>query len=111
MQDDARERTALRQIVAKPVQMLEVVRADRATRLDLDADKRAVVGTINLDYRSLYLHFENGVYLENVSEIKAMKKDFEDTFKDCKILEDKDVKTGIFKASWQAILRLFAPLL
>jgi len=74
-------------------------------------DKRAVVGTINLDYRSLYLHFENGVYLENVSEIKAMKKDFEDTFKDCKILEDKDVKTGIFKASWQAILRLFAPLL
>ena len=74
-------------------------------------DVRAVVGTINLDYRSLYLHFENGVYMENVSEIKEMKKDFSDTFEKCKVLEDKDVKTGIFKASWQAILRIFAPLL
>ncbi len=73
-------------------------------------DKRAVVGTINMDYRSLYLHFENGIYMENVKEIKDVKKDMDETLKDCKKLNDKDVKSGIFKSIWQSILRLFAPL-
>lgn len=73
-------------------------------------DKRAVVGTINMDYRSLYLHFENGIYMENVKEIKDVKKDMDETLKDCKKLNDKDVKSGIFKGIWQSILRLFAPL-
>ena len=48
-------------------------------------DKRAVVGTINMDYRSLYLHFENGIYMENVKEIKDVKKDMDETLKDCEI--------------------------
>ena len=71
---------------------------------------RAVVGTINMDYRSLYLHFENGIYMEKTSSIKDIYQDFEETFKDSKKLEDKDVKTGPIKSLWQAILRLFAPL-
>ena len=71
---------------------------------------RAVVGTINMDYRSLYLHFENGIYMENVKAIEDVYQDFVTTFKDCQKLEDKDVKNGFIKAIWQAILRLFAPL-
>ena len=31
-------------------------------------------------------------------------------FKDCKKLDENDVKTGFIKSLWQAILRLFAPL-
>ena len=73
-------------------------------------DKRAIVGTINMDYRSLYLHFENGIYMENVKEIKDVKKDMDETLKDCKRLNDKDIKSSIFKSIWQSILRLFAPL-
>ena len=73
-------------------------------------DVRAVVGTINMDYRSLYLHFENGIYMEEVKAIKDIYNDFTETFKDCKKLNDKDVKVGFFKSLWQAILRLFAPL-
>lgn len=73
-------------------------------------DIRSVVGTINMDYRSLYLHFENGIYMEEVDEIKKVKKDIEDTLKECTIIDDKDVKVGILKNLWQAILRLFAPL-
>ena len=34
----------------------------------------------------------------------------DETLKDCKKLNDKDVKSGIFKGIWQSILRLFAPL-
>ncbi len=63
-----------------------------------------------MDYRSLYLHFENGIYMEEVNAIKDIAKDFENTFKESKKLEDKEVKTGVIKSIWQAILRLFAPM-
>ncbi len=80
------------------------------SKVFLSDDVRAVVGTINMDYRSLYLHFENGIYMESVKEINDIYKDFESTFKECQELKDKDVKNGFFKELWQAILRLFAPL-
>ena len=80
------------------------------SKVFLSDNIRAVVGTINMDYRSLYLHFENGIYLENNSEIKEIIKDFDETMKDCHKLNDKDVKAGFFKSLWQAILRLLAPL-
>ncbi len=63
-----------------------------------------------MDYRSLYLHFENGIYMENVNEINNIYKDFETTFKDSQKLNDKDVKAGFIKSLWQAVLRLLAPL-
>ena len=63
-----------------------------------------------MDYRSLYLHFENGIYMEQVSTLKEIYKDFENTLKDSKKLEDEDIRTGFIKSIWQAILRLFAPL-
>ena len=80
------------------------------SKVFLSDNIRAIVGTINMDYRSLYLHFENGIYMEDVKVIKDIYKDFDSTFKECKKLNDKDVKTGFIKSLWQAILRLFAPL-
>ncbi len=80
------------------------------SKVFLSDDIRAVVGTINMDYRSLYLHFENGIYMENVGEIQKIIEDFECTFKDSKILNNTDVKVGFIKSLWQSILRLFAPL-
>ncbi len=80
------------------------------SKVFLSDDIRAIVGTINMDYRSLYLHFENGIYMEKVSTIKDIYNDFLNTFKDSKKLNDEDVKTGFIKSIWQAILRLFAPM-
>lgn len=80
------------------------------SKVFLADDDKSVVGTINMDYRSLYLHFENGIYLENHQEIKKVKKDFDDTFENSTLLEEKDIKVNIFKSIWQSILRLFAPL-
>ena len=80
------------------------------SKVFLSDDVRSVVGTINMDYRSLYHHFENGIYMENVNEIDTIFKDFENTFNDCQKLDDKDVHVGLIKSLWQAILRLFAPL-
>ena len=80
------------------------------SKVFLSDDIRAVVGTINMDYRSLYLHFENGIYMEKVDAIKDIYQDFIDTFEVCQKLDDKNVKVGFIKSIWQAILRLFAPL-
>nr|WP_314277764.1 phospholipase D-like domain-containing protein [uncultured Peptostreptococcus sp.] len=44
-------------------------------------DKTAIIGTINMDYRSLYHHFENGVFIHNAACIKDMRDDFENIFK------------------------------
>ena len=74
-------------------------------------DKCATIGTINLDYRSLYLHFENGVYLYRCSILKDMKDDFVKTLEVCHEVSLDEVMTGKFKGWFEAILRIIAPLL
>lgn len=71
----------------------------------------ATVGTINLDYRSLYLHFECGLYLEDVKCIADIKKDLDETIKKSHNITKKEATPNLLKAVWQAILRLFAPLM
>lgn len=73
-------------------------------------DVVATVGTINLDYRSLYLHFECGVYLYRTSSVMAVKQDALETIeKSIPVTEDM-LKSGIHKVLLQAFLKLFAPL-
>ena len=69
----------------------------------------AAVGTINLDYRSLYLHFENGVFLYNCKAVEDVRKDFVETFAQCReVTEDyRGRKLGLGRT----LLRLFAPLM
>ena len=69
----------------------------------------ASIGTSNLDYRSLYLHFENNVVLYRCEAVKQMEADFEEMFPVCReITEDY---RGATLRTWQCVLRLFAPLL
>lgn len=77
----------------------------------LSDDKIATVGTINLDFRSLYLHFECGVLLYNTESIKAIRDDVEKTLAQSKLLTINDFEAGLFRQTMQMILRLFAPLL
>lgn len=81
------------------------------SKVFISDDNVATVGTINLDYRSLYLHFECGLYLENVKCIKDIKKDLDDTIKKSHKVTKKEATPNLIKAIWQAILRLFAPLM
>lgn len=75
-------------------------------------DKLAVIGTINLDYRSLYLHFENGVWIYNNPVVLDMKKDFTNILGDCKAVSLEFCKNrNIFIRGFQSILRLLAPML
>ncbi len=76
-------------------------------------DKMAVIGSINLDYRSLYHHFENGVFLYNDKCLTDIKEDFYRTFTQCKEVTDKYKRENrhLLVRIAQAIIRLIAPLL
>lgn len=76
----------------------------------LSDDETAIVGTINMDYRSLVHHFENGVWIYKHKVLKDIKKDILDT-------QDRSIKfeSGMLKENlWQrfirAMVKVFSPL-
>lgn len=75
-------------------------------------DEKAVVGTINLDYRSLYLHFECGVFMYRNSEIKHIEQDVQNTLEKCQKIDISYVKKQKpHKKLMGRVLRLIAPLM
>ena len=74
-------------------------------------DKYAIIGTINLDYRSLVHHFENGVWLYNCESINDLKNDIIDTLNKSIEINSKMIKTNIFNRFFRALVRIFAPML
>ncbi len=73
-------------------------------------DECGVVGTINFDYRSLYLHFEDGVYFTHEAAIQALKRDCENTFVQCKECTKENTRRGIFGRLVDSLLRVFETL-
>ena len=75
-------------------------------------DEIGVVGTINLDYRSLYLHFEDGVWIYRNRVIYDIRQDFTDTLDYCKpvTLEFCRGRNIVIRAM-QSVMRLFAPMM
>ena len=77
-------------------------------------DREAVVGTINLDYRSLYHHFENAVWLTSAPCIRDIEGDFQATLEQCRTVENnpKSIWQGrfLFRAVGM-LLKVIAPLL
>lgn len=76
-------------------------------------DEIGVVGTINMDYRSLYLHFECATYMYKVDALKDLKQDYLETFEKGEevFLEVKTVRKSAISSLFKAVLRLFAPLM
>ena len=75
-------------------------------------DRKAVVGTINLDYRSLYLHFEDAVYLYDCPCIKDIVADFDATRAQSRIVTHGDLaRIPLHTRIAAALLKLVAPLM
>lgn len=75
-------------------------------------DEIAVVGSANMDYRSLYLHFENCCAFFSGDMPKTVKLDFDDILSECEEIDMLFVKnTNFFKRLMQVILRFFAPMM
>ena len=74
-------------------------------------DNQAMIGTINLDYRSLVHHFENGVWMYDCESIKDLKADIEDTLgKSIEVTNDM-LKTNLLQRFIRAVVRIFAPMM
>lgn len=75
-------------------------------------DELAVNGTINMDYRSLYLHFEDGVWIYDNPVVYDMKRDYLEMLKQCeKVTLEFCRGRNIVLRGFQSILRLLAPML
>ncbi len=75
-------------------------------------DVKAVVGTVNLDYRSLYHHFECGLILYRNSQVAVMERDMQDTLEKCieqKIEDYKKLK--LTDRALGRVMRIIAPLM
>ena len=77
-------------------------------------DREAVVGTINLDYRSLYHHFENAVWMVDAACIPDIERDFQDTLAQCRTVEPTRESIWQGKSLLHAmgvVLKAIAPLM
>ncbi|MBS4455830.1 cardiolipin synthase [Tuanshanicoccus lijuaniae] len=81
-------------------------------KMFISDDTTAVVGTINLDYRSLYHHFECATYLYKVPCIRDIKQDFEETIRQSELILYNHLRKIPLKeriTGW--LLKIFAPLM
>ena len=74
-------------------------------------DRAAVVGSINMDYRSLFLHFECGVLLQHNSQVAALRDDVRATLPQCREIHISDCRTSIPGTLLDSVLRLLSPLM
>lgn len=75
-------------------------------------DEKAVVGTINMDYRSLHLHYECAAYMYRNPAVRQVELDFQQTLEKCQEIKIEDCRNYPFsKRMIGKVLRLFAPLM
>ena len=82
------------------------------SKVCLTDDRYAVVGTVNMDFRSLYLHFEDAVYLYDSPAVGQVAKDFEKTFPVCREMTYARCRhVHLYQRVIRTLLRVFSPLL
>jgi len=74
-------------------------------------DTLCTVGTINLDYRSLYLHFENGTYIFDSGVVKDVRDDMKSMFDVSHLITPEEARFSLLRRFVISVMRLFAPLL
>lgn len=104
-------RSYYRELVKAGVKIYEYTNGFNHSKTFVSDDCTATVGTTNLDFRSLYLHFECGALLFNCEAVSQVKEDFLNTLTICQPITEEDCRHNIFVRLFQDILRLFAPLM
>ena len=105
-------KTYYKELISAGVKIYEFVPGFVHAKVFVSDDDTAAVGTINLDYRSLYLHFENGVFIYNNTVVRDIEMDFQNTLKKCIRISMADlnkINPGMILTG--RVLRLLAPLM
>ena len=80
-------------------------------KLLVSDDKYAIVGTVNLDYRSFVHHFEDALWMYGGMLPGNIRDEFLKTLTVCEEIEKKEAELSFFERMLRNIIRLFAPLL
>lgn len=94
------------------VQIYEYTPGFVHSKVFVSDDREAVVGTINLDYRSLYHHFECAAWMYNTACIGEIEKDFANTLPKCRLVTRETIWTGHRGLQiFGCLLKAIAPLM
>lgn len=105
-------KTHYKALTASGVKIYEYTPGFVHAKVFVSDDVKAVVGTINLDYRSLYHHFECGTYMYGTDCIADIEHDFEETLSKCRQVTPETIRNE--KLSYKvagAVLKVIAPLM
>jgi len=104
-------RSYYRRLIQAGVKVYEYTSGFNHGKTFVSDDNIATVGTTNLDFRSLYLHFECGVLIYSSDTIAAIKEDFMKTLPVSQEVTLKDCAKNTFQLIIPDVLRIFAPLM
>ena len=105
-------KTHYRSLTEAGVEIYEYTPGFVHAKVVVSDDERAVVGTINMDYRSLYHHFECATYLYKTDCIADIESDFRQTLKKCRRVTAETIKHE--KLSYKLlgfVMKFVAPLM
>ncbi len=105
-------RSYYRELIEAGVEIYEYTPGFVHAKMFVSDDRTAVVGSINLDYRSLYLHFECAALLLGCAAVTEVEADMQRTFAQCRRLTVADCKKDRLSrrlTGW--LLRPLAPLM
>ena len=104
-------RSHYRELLEAGVKIYEYTPGFVHAKVALSDDLHAVVGTINLDYRSLYHHFECAAYLYRVPALKDIREDFQSTLAQCRRILPEHLRSfPLWSRIFAYIAKFAAPL-
>ena len=105
-------KTHYRELTEAGVKIYEYTPGFVHAKVVVSDDEKAVVGTINMDYRSLYHHFECAAYLYKNECIADIEQDFQETLAKCREVTRESIRKE--KISYKlrgSVMKLIAPLM
>jgi cardiolipin synthase len=105
-------RACQRELILGGVEVYEYQPGFIHSKVLLADDDVAIVGTVNLDYRSLYLHHENGLWMHEAACLAQVRTDIEGIIAASRQITKEDLAARPWHTRiLRAVLRVFAPLM
>lgn len=104
-------RSYYKELIESGIKIYEYKKGFIHSKTFVSDDTVATVGTINMDFRSLYLHFECGTCIYNSSAVFDVKEDFIKTLDECIRITKEDCRRNWIVRLTETICRMFAPLM
>lgn len=101
-----------RVLIESGVEIYEYTPGFLHAKMYVSDDAQAIVGSANMDYRSMYLHYENCCSFYGGSMVSAVKADYLQTLKSCHMVTLEEVKrTPLYKRIFQIVFRIWSPMM